>query len=697
MLPVEQPFKTYTGKDGKPLDNGFVYFGLPNQNPLDPSQRVTVYWDASGTIPANQPLRTDNGYIVSGGTPANVFFDGAYSELVLDSKQRQVFYARTSDEFSIATAVSKFIGGLKDQTGAAQIGFVQDGDGAVDITVEDELRERISVTQYGAKGNGTADDTAAFLAAIAYCKLVQRKLVIPAGRYKISQTLDFSGLHVEGAGYRLDPTLNGSVTNVYTQINSSANPIVRVIPYPGTVIENLTIVGSGTSAKIDLWEINNYTGQVGIFAGGASIMTTPSESYAMGGSGGLYMNRISFGGGLGWGLYCYKLWGQSSLKDLFFYDVGAAVGDDFDHYGAMAFVSECADTNIDNVHILSGSIVGTAIKIGAKKTETDALSRFYVGPSHLRFKNVFTDGLTAHYGLRMYTGINVVFTNCHWGEHPADGPGGVSCEFGEYPFVSGANCRARLVGCSYSYPKTINVKAYAGIEFSNCLAENETVIDYWLPFVFNGDKGNFGFYPSGDKAALSWSESAYSNIPVANCSNIDRFNIDHSLPYDAAGTTWSKTTSGSGFATFGTADIYTVGVPGVGTVEIRSDISGLVPGEIYSISFFALVPSSIYGTQVIYYAADGSAPNADIIRNKLGSSDLITSKYCSRVIQVQCPASGKIRLGWLVPYTESMNSVVLYRPRLYRGFFANFSERYDAGTTGARAYGEIKTYANEPQ
>lgn len=43
MLPVESPFKTYTGLDGKPLNNGYVYFGLPNQNPI--TAPVTVYWD----------------------------------------------------------------------------------------------------------------------------------------------------------------------------------------------------------------------------------------------------------------------------------------------------------------------------------------------------------------------------------------------------------------------------------------------------------------------------------------------------------------------------------------------------------------------------------------------------------------------------------------------------------------------------
>lgn len=161
MLPVEQPFKTYTDLDGKPLDNGYVHFGEPNQNPI--TKPITVFWDPEGTQPALQPLRTINGYIMRAGTPANVFYDGAYSELVLDRKKRQVFYSRTSDEFSLAAVVLN----LAKSVGSSLMGFLQAGVGAVLRTVQDKLRERVSVKDFGAMGDGGINDTAAFTRARA--------------------------------------------------------------------------------------------------------------------------------------------------------------------------------------------------------------------------------------------------------------------------------------------------------------------------------------------------------------------------------------------------------------------------------------------------------------------------------------------------------------------------------------------------
>lgn len=124
MLPVEPAFKIFTDRKGEPLENGYVWFGLPDENPITSS--VTVYWDAAGTQPAVQPLRTQNGYIVRSGTPANVFFNGTYSQLVQDSKGRQVYYEPNSTNFSQATFLQTVINNLANESdpasGAAMIG-----------------------------------------------------------------------------------------------------------------------------------------------------------------------------------------------------------------------------------------------------------------------------------------------------------------------------------------------------------------------------------------------------------------------------------------------------------------------------------------------------------------------------------------------------------------------------------------------
>jgi hypothetical protein len=69
-------------------------------------------------------------------------------------------------------------------------------------------RTAVSVREYGAVGDGVADDTAALRAAIAACldreKRAISKLVLPPGTYRITDTLTITaaGLIIEGAGPR---------------------------------------------------------------------------------------------------------------------------------------------------------------------------------------------------------------------------------------------------------------------------------------------------------------------------------------------------------------------------------------------------------------------------------------------------------------------------------------------------------------
>jgi Pectate lyase superfamily protein len=75
----------------------------------------------------------------------------------------------------------------------------------------------VSVKDFGAKGNGTADDSAAIQAAISATATDGRTVYLPAGIYMIGQPVHFrDGLTLQGAGrsvtiLRLMPTCNGPI------------------------------------------------------------------------------------------------------------------------------------------------------------------------------------------------------------------------------------------------------------------------------------------------------------------------------------------------------------------------------------------------------------------------------------------------------------------------------------------------------
>jgi len=70
--------------------------------------------------------------------------------------------------------------------------FTQSGVGAVARTVTSKLGDIVSVKDYGAVGNGVADDTAAFQACATYLKSVGGTMYIPRGIYLLTAPIDFT-------------------------------------------------------------------------------------------------------------------------------------------------------------------------------------------------------------------------------------------------------------------------------------------------------------------------------------------------------------------------------------------------------------------------------------------------------------------------------------------------------------------------
>lgn len=247
LTQVTGPYPIFTDLDGTPLDDGYLYIGEINQ---DPEQNpIQVFFDANLTIPATQPIRTNNGYAYRNGTPALLYTAGEFSITIRNKRQEFVLYSPvgygfdpaavsasvvkndfTGDgvevnfvlsaspstilatnvfingvyqekdsytlsgntiTFSIAPPLNSSIEVMTNETGVINSGNANDisytltAAGATLQSVQTKLEQYISVKDFGAVGDGVADDTAAIQAAIdAFPNGVT--IYFPRGTYRVT-------------------------------------------------------------------------------------------------------------------------------------------------------------------------------------------------------------------------------------------------------------------------------------------------------------------------------------------------------------------------------------------------------------------------------------------------------------------------------------------------------------------------------
>jgi hypothetical protein len=178
-LSIQPPYPTITDTDGQPLEDGYIWIGVANLPPI--GNPIAVYWDAALTQPAALPVRTRGGYPVNAGTPARLYVNSDYS-IQVQNKNGSVIYSAPD--------------GASDRFSSAQISFLQTGSGAVVRTAQSKMRDVVSVKDFGAVGDGVADDTVAFNAALATGKQVYA----PDGTYLANASVSTSTFNLLGAG-----------------------------------------------------------------------------------------------------------------------------------------------------------------------------------------------------------------------------------------------------------------------------------------------------------------------------------------------------------------------------------------------------------------------------------------------------------------------------------------------------------------
>ena len=247
LTQVTGPYPIFTDLDGSPLDDGYLYIGDQNDDPE--TNPIQVYWDSALTIPATQPIRTNSGYAWRNGTPGLLYTAGAFSITIRNKRNEFVLYSPvgygfdpaavsasvvkndfTGDgvevdftlsaapstilatnvfingvyqekdsysllgnviTFTVAPPLSSSIEVMTNETGvinsgnATAISYTASFAGAVAQTVQTKLEQYVSVKDFGAVGDGVADDTTAIQDAIdAFPNGVT--VYFPRGTYRVT-------------------------------------------------------------------------------------------------------------------------------------------------------------------------------------------------------------------------------------------------------------------------------------------------------------------------------------------------------------------------------------------------------------------------------------------------------------------------------------------------------------------------------
>lgn len=170
---------------------------------------------------------------------------------------------------------------------ASKLSFTQAGTGAVARTVDSKLKDTVSVKDFGAVGDGVADDTAAIQAALAASNTV----FFPAGTYLTSGNHNIKAKSLYGVSQeRSIIKLSGANTNTSLLVNGESISTAWGSG-GGCVLQSLGFQGN--------WNGSTTNTETNISNIGA-LLKWWSGSYVR-------VNDCNFQNSFGFGIFCYRL------------------------------------------------------------------------------------------------------------------------------------------------------------------------------------------------------------------------------------------------------------------------------------------------------------------------------------------------------------------------------------------------------
>lgn len=107
-LSIDPPFPLFSDQSGEALDDGYIFIGTVNLNPI--TNPIVAYFDSALTITAVQPIRTSGGYPVYQGTPARIYTASDYSIQVQNKNGTVVYTSLNGNAFGGGSVTSNATG-----------------------------------------------------------------------------------------------------------------------------------------------------------------------------------------------------------------------------------------------------------------------------------------------------------------------------------------------------------------------------------------------------------------------------------------------------------------------------------------------------------------------------------------------------------------------------------------------------------
>lgn len=215
---------------GTSTDGGMVLFDGTDGTALKEMTGSGMVKVAAG-VPAVATEGTD--YYEPGGTVVALADGGTGASTAAGARTVFDVYSTSESDDSYATKT-----------------YLPNGTGAVTRTVVGKLQESVSVTDFGAVGDGVTDATDAFQAALD----TGLNVFVPDGTYLITAglTMDVSGQQIFGsAGTGLNYATIGGARIIFSVDDAAVSPVLLTCTAPQALVANLQFTGdSGNTTDI---------------------------------------------------------------------------------------------------------------------------------------------------------------------------------------------------------------------------------------------------------------------------------------------------------------------------------------------------------------------------------------------------------------------------------------------------------------